>query len=335
MGNIDEKGAREVTDVVAQHFLDPSRALHDAEAPKFKSLRLPNQAEAVSIFGPAIVRESIPVKYQELACSPSEENNAVEVTLQAGSESSLGYEGISILDLIAHLAYNSAFNQLRTKEQLGYIVSASASKSAGGAWGLTVIVQSSNTSPKVLEERIEVWLKTFRQELHDMSPQSIAMEAQGVVAQLMEDNTKLSQEVGSAWIDIVVTETCSEGMATPAFDRLDRLADELVLRTEGSSENTINGNVRKSPEDLKQRILDFFDEFYAVEAPQRRAMSSRVFNHASRAEYEASLNEPGVLSTFSDMRYLKEFLSAWPLAPYWRIPSHSAKIETHESAELN
>jgi hypothetical protein len=100
MGNIDEKGAREVTDVVAQHFLDPSRALHDAEAPKFKSLRLPNQAEAVSIFGPAIVRESIPVKYQELACSPSEENNAVEVTLQAGSESSLGYEGISILDLI-------------------------------------------------------------------------------------------------------------------------------------------------------------------------------------------------------------------------------------------
>ena len=115
IGNIDEKGAQHVTDVVAQHFLNPSRPLHDAESPKFKSMKLPTKEEAISIFGPEITTKTIPVKYQELAFSQSEENNAVEVTLQAGCDSTLTYEGIGILDLITNMAYNSAYNQLRTK----------------------------------------------------------------------------------------------------------------------------------------------------------------------------------------------------------------------------
>jgi hypothetical protein len=267
------------------------------------------------------------VKYQEIAYSASEENNAVEITLQSGCDSSLGYEGIVLLDLISHMAYNSAYNQLRTQEQLGYIVSASTRKTAGGAWGLTIIVQSSSATPKVLEERIEAWLKQYRQELEEMAPESIAMEAQGVVAQLMEDDTKLSQEVGFAWNEIVSTQTCNERITTPAFDRIEKLADELILTTEDSSEKTLSGNTRKSPEDLKQRLIDFFDQYYALEAPERRAMSSRVFNHASKAEYEESLKEPGVLSTFTDMRYLKDFMSSWPVAPYWRKPEVGTEVK--------
>jgi hypothetical protein len=319
LGNIDEKGAQEVTNVIAQHFLNPSRPLHDGEAPKFKSLKLPTKAEAISIFGPEIASESIPVKYQEVAYSASEENNAVEVILQAGCDLTLGYEGIGILDLISSMAYNSAYNLLRTKEQLGYIVSAHTRKTAGSTWGLNIVVQSSSTSPKVLEERIEAWLKIYRQELEEMTPESIAQEAQGIVAQLMEENTKLSQEVGFAWNEIAATGTSNERMTTPAFDRVDRLADELILTTEESSATTVNGNARKSPDDLKQRVLDFFDQHYAADAPERRVMSSRMFNHTSKGEYEASLSEPGVLSSYSDVRYVKEFMPSWPLVPYWRV----------------
>lgn len=321
-GNIDEKGAREVVDVIDHHFLNPARPLHAAEAPSFKSMKLPTRQEAVAIFGPGVAEKTIPVKYQEVAFSGSEENNAVEVTLQAGCDVSLGYEGVGILDLVSHMAYNSAYGQLRTREQLGYIVSAHTRKTTGGAWGLTVVVQSSNAPPEVLEERIEAWLKTFRQELEDMTPESLAMEANGVASQLMEGHTKLSQEVGSAWGEIVATEACAEGMTTPAFDRLDRLADELKL-LDGSEKTadatTVNGNARKTPEILKTRILEFVDQFYVAEAPERRALVSRVYNHTLRAEYEASLEEPGVLSTYSDMRYLKQFLSSWSVAPYWRV----------------
>jgi hypothetical protein len=319
IGNIDEKGARQVMDVVDQHFLKPSRPLNDAEAPKFKSQMMPTKPEAAAIFGDSVLEAPFPVRYQELSFSPSEENSAVEVTLQVGSDLSLGYEGIAMFDLISHMAYNSAYNQLRTKEQLGYIVSASTKKTAGGAWGLMVVVQSSSVSPTVIEERIESWLKAYREELEAMAPETIAMEAQGVVSQLKEDNIKLAQEVGSVWSEIAATQTCNERLTSPAFDRLDRLADELILTTDDVSTTTLNGNARKSPEDLKKRIINFFDEFLDSEAPKRRTLSSRVFSQQCKSEYESTLVEPGVLSTYTDIRLLKEHLSTWPVVQYWRI----------------
>ena len=319
IGNIDEKGTTEVIDVINRVFIEKSRPLNFAESPSFKSMKLPTMAEAENIFGSEITKESIPIKYQELASSPSEENNAVEMTLQVGSDSSLGYEGIGILEVVSHLAYSSAYNQLRTKEQLGYIVSVYTRKTTGGTWGLTVVVQSSSKSPKYLEERMEAWLETFREELEDKSPDTFATEARGVVVQLREEDTTLSSEVGSWWNEISATETNHERMSTPAFNRLEKLADELNPTADGLSDTTINGSRRKSPKELKEHVISFFDQFCAVNAPDRRVMSSRVFNHASKEEYEESLTEPGVMSSFSDMRYLKEFLSTWPVVPYWRV----------------
>ena len=318
IGNIDEKGTTEVIDVINKVFIDKSRPLKFVEIPKFKSAMLPTVAEAKNIFGPEISKELIPTKYQELALSPSEENNAVEMTFQLGSDLSMGYEGIGILDLIGHLAYSSAYNQLRTKEQLGYIVSVYTRKTAGGTWGLTVVVQSSSKGPKHLEERIEAWLKTFREELEEKTPEEIAKEARGVVVQLLEEDTKLASEVGSWWNEIVVTETNHAKFRKPAFDRLKKLADELDPTADGLSDTTLTGSKRKSPEELKERIIDIFDKYCASDSPERRVMSSRVFSHASKEEYEETLNEPGVLSSFSDMRYLKEFLPTWPVVPYWR-----------------
>merc|ERR1719253_861384 len=241
------------------------------------------------------------------------------MTFQFGSDLSLGYEGIGILNLIGHLAYSSAYNQLRTKEQLGYIVSVYTRKTAGGTWGLTVVVQSSSKSPKYLEERIEAWVKTFRQELEEKSPDDFATEARGVVVQLLEEDTKMSSEVGTWWNEIAATETKHESMRTPAFDRLEKLADILNPTADGLSDTTLSGGQRKSPEALKEHMRRIFDQFCGSDSPERRVMSSRVFSHASKAEYEESLTEPGVLSSFSDMRYLKEFLSTWPVVPYWRV----------------
>eukprot|EP00536_Pseudo-nitzschia_multiseries_P014028 jgi/Psemu1/68953/estExt_Genemark1.C_6480023 len=320
VGNIDEKGTKEVIDVINRVFVDKSRPLNFAETPGFRSMKLPTRAEAEHIFGNEVTEERIPVKYQELASSPSEENNAVEMTLQFGSDSSLGYEGIGILDLIGHLAYSSAYNQLRTKEQLGYIVSVFVRKTAGSTWGLSAVVQSSSKSPKYLEERIEAWLETFREELEEKSPEIFAKEARGVVVQLMEEDRKLSSEVGTWWNEIAATEANHEKMRTPVFDRLERLADELNPTAEGLSDLTLTGSRRKSPEELKEHVLSMFDKYCAADSPERRILSCRVFSQASKSEYEESLTETGVLSSYSDMRYLKEFLPTWPAVPYWRTP---------------
>ena len=107
-------------------------------------------------------------------------------------------------------------------------------------------------------------------------------------------------------------------MNSPAFDRLERLADEMNPEGSGLSDITMNGSRRKSPKELKDRVLNIFDQFLVSNAPDRRVMSSRVFNHASRSEYEESLKEPRLLSSCSDMRFLKDFLSTWPVMPHWR-----------------
>lgn len=322
MGNINEAGAREVADVIERHFLQPAgtaakgggswRPLTEEEYPQFRSHRLPTKAEAVKLFGSEVGDLSIPLKIEQVAHSESEANNAIQVVLQVGSEHELGYEGTGVLELLSYVAYNSAYNMLRTKEQLGYIVSAFTRKTAGGSNSFAIVIQSSSTLPGKLEERIEAWLAVFRQELEDMTEERIAMESAAVVSQLLERDMKLSDEVGSAWGEIASTETLSAKRNMPAFDRLEILADTLTIGKVGADDG-----VDVTAGGLKQKMIDFFDHYLAAEAPERRALSSRVYCQKSRGEYDENVGKPGVLSEYADSRYLKQFLSISPQAPYW------------------
>jgi len=353
MGNIDEVGARQVSGVLDRHFLDASRTLSEAETPRFRSLRLPTRSEAEIIFGKEVGARPFPLVYQDIAYSDSEENNAgtyscvedqycgdiysaclslitfllscssVEVILQVGSELELGYEGVAILDLITHMAYNSAYAVLRTKEQLGYIVSAFSRKTAGSTWGFSIVVQGNVALPDVLEERCEAWLKTFREELSAMSPESIAEEASAVVAQLLESETKMSQEITRAWGEILNTEGLSDRLRTPAFDRLEKLARELTIADEEADDAGEDGDISsheaRSPLELKQRILEFYDKYFDIASPHRRGMSARVYSQASKSEYDENVGLAGILSSHSEMRHYKQYMSSWPSVPYWRI----------------
>jgi insulysin len=313
MGNIDEAGAREVYQVIDRHFLKPAGTLSEVENPRFRSMKLPTKEEAIMIFGAEVADKTIPLVHQDVALSDSEENNAIELILQVASELELGYEGMAVMDLICHIAYNSAFGQLRTKEQLGYIVQAFARKTAGNVWGMSVVVQSSVALPEVLEERCEAWLGVFRKELEKMAPESIAAEASAVVAQLLETETKLSQEVSGRFGAILNTEGLSDKLRTPSFDRLEKLAVELTVGDDKDNPSM------KTPAQLKERVLAFFDKYFAADSPSRRCMSTRVYNQDSKSNYEASVGKPGILSTYSDMRHCKQYLSSWPSVPYWRI----------------
>eukprot|EP00934_Nitzschia_sp_Nitz4_P003410 Nitzschia sp. Nitz4//scaffold180_size44305//24137//35517//NITZ4_007241-RA/size44305-processed-gene-0.44-mRNA-1//1//CDS//3329539473//3400//frame0 len=327
MGNIDEDEAAAVEKLISERFQKNSTILQDAELPKFRSMVLPTCEEAVAIFGPAVEGTSIPVKYQELSPSASEENNAVEVVMQVGSEWSLGHEGCALLLLLSQLASTSAYSQLRTKEQLGYSVGASARKMAGGLWAFSVFVQSGNHDPVFLESRIEAWLTTFRDEIDAMDPEDLTMEALGVVTQLLEAPSSLSQEVEAMWREILQVDDSSDRFATPMFNRLELVAAELL--TDGC--NTVvqlDEASRKSPEKLKQKILLLIDKFLHPQSPTRRIMSSRYYNQGSEAEFKATLHSPGILSKYSEIHDLKSFLSTWPVAPLGRT-MHTKTKDDH------
>jgi hypothetical protein len=226
--------------------------------------------------------------------------------MQTASNYELGYEGLAIQELIGHMAYNSAFNQLRTKEQLGYIVSAFAKKSSGGGNAFCVLVQSSNTLPAALEERCLSWVKQFRQELEDMPEERFATEAAAVKASLLEKDINFSEEINSVWGEILSTVPHSEHFKNPVFDRVEKFADVLTLDGKSSPATAA---------DLKTMVLAFYDKYFM--SPERRAVSSRVYNRKAKDAFDQNVGKPGVLSSYADTRKLKQHLASFPTAPYW------------------
>jgi insulysin len=322
MGNINEEGARNVVKLINDHFLHNARPLQPEEIPKLRSLKVPTKEEAVKIFGPEVGSRSIPLILEEIAHSEAEENSAVEVILQADCEHEMGYEGVAIMELIGQMAYTSAYTQLRTKEQLGYIAGAFTRKTAGGSMGLSVMVQSSTTLPADLEARCEAWVTQFREELEQMKAGDLANEALAIIASLLERNMKFSDEVSTAWSNIVSTTVLGTQYNAPPFYKYERLVKELVLK--GMDIEAVGGDAlafpeseRQTPEELKQKVLEMWDRYFAAGAPERKAISARVYGRKAIDEYNQNVGKCGYLSSYDDVRQLKQFFSQYPTAPYW------------------
>lgn len=307
IGNINEKESNNVAEVIQRHFLRRRPLLED-EIPRFKSLILPTKQEAESNIFHSELCAKVPVVYQAVAHSESEENNSVELMMQTASNHELGYEGLAIQELISSIAYNSAFNQLRTKEQLGYIVSAFGKKIAGGGNAFCVVVQSSSTLPHAIEESCLKWVEQFRGELEDMTEERLLMEVNAVRASLLEKDIKLSEEIGSVWNEILSTMSHSHHYKNPVFDRLERFAGILTI----SSSSRI-----KSVAQLKHKVLEFYDKYFMPNSPRRRIISSRVYNHKSKDVFDANVGRPGYISSYDEARKIKQQLSSFPTAPYW------------------
>lgn len=83
--------------------------------------------------------------------------NAIEVYLQCFQQT---IENNALLELFCHFVDEPCFDQLRTKEQLGYIVNASFRRSRG-VQGFRVIVQSARDLDYV-NQRIELFIDSIR-----------------------------------------------------------------------------------------------------------------------------------------------------------------------------
>lgn len=96
-----------------------------------------------------------------VAANAADPNSAIEMYFQVGRKDPLLN---ALLNVTVTLLREPAFTQLRTKEQLGYIVF-TAAKSQHAVDGARVIIQSSAAPPDVLDERIEAFLANFGAEL--------------------------------------------------------------------------------------------------------------------------------------------------------------------------
>lgn len=129
---------------------------------------------------------------------PANVNHCLEYYLFVGSAADRALK--ARLQLFSQLTEESAFDQLRTKEQLGYVVW-SGTRMAATSMGYRVIIQSERTA-EYLESRINTWLAKFATTLQDMSHDEFEGHKRSLINKRLEKLKNLDSESGRFWSHI-------------------------------------------------------------------------------------------------------------------------------------
>lgn len=122
---------------------------------------------------------------------PEEKNSAIYYSLQLGHTSPIRAR----VTLLAQMLEEASFDQLRTKEQLGYLVQASMKEQAGQLY-LYLLVQSDRATPGYLESRIEAHLVDFIDNLQEDYFERLRI---ATIAKLQEKPATLNEEFFRYW----------------------------------------------------------------------------------------------------------------------------------------
>lgn len=125
-------------------------------------------------------------------------NHCVETWFYIGDRSDRQIRAKTLL--IDQMLHEPAFDQLRTKEQLGYIVFAGV-RSFNTTCGFRILIQSERT-PDYLDKRIEAFLAQFHGTLESMSDSDFEGHKRSLINKRLEKPKNLSQETSRHWSQI-------------------------------------------------------------------------------------------------------------------------------------
>lgn len=104
--------------------------------------------------------------------------------------------------LIAHILSEPAFAVLRTREQLGYIVSSSLWQlTGGGQAGIGILVQSER-DPLYLEQRVDAFLHEMSEKIQAMPESEFLEHKTALQKQWREAPKNLNEEMNRYWVQI-------------------------------------------------------------------------------------------------------------------------------------
>ncbi|XP_041993159.1 nardilysin-like [Salvia splendens] len=132
-----------------------------------------------------------------------ETNSVVELYFQIEPEEGTTLIKLKALtDLFDEIVEEPLFNQLRTKEQLGYVVDCSP-RVTYRILGFCFRVQSSEYDPVHLQGRIENFINSLEELLNGLDHDSFENYRNGLMGKLLEKDPSLSYETNRYWGQIV------------------------------------------------------------------------------------------------------------------------------------
>lgn len=136
--------------------------------------------------------------YRKTLGDPANVNHCIEYFLYVGEKHEHMLRAkVLLLDQILH---EPAFDQLRTKEQLGYIVF-SGLKTSTTTLGFRFLIQSEKTA-QYLEGRIDSFLSNYVATLEQMGDSEFESHKRSLVIKLLEKMKNLDQETNRLWSQI-------------------------------------------------------------------------------------------------------------------------------------
>lgn len=209
-------------------------------------------------------------------------NSCVGIILQMGA---LDMVTNAELAFLSHLVREPAFNQLRTEEQLGYIVHTSIKTSGDNIKGLLFLIQSDSFDPEHVEGRIEAFLASFRERIVNMSSEDFQTNIDSVVAMFLEKNMNLGEESSRYW-HVILNHTYQ-------FRRLQMIAEHVKALQ-------------------KEQMLKFFDKYVAADGPCRHKMCIKV---VAKQHQESIVKEDTSDASLVRIENPSEFKHSMPLFP--------------------
>ncbi|KAF7593445.1 Insulinase (Peptidase M16) [Aspergillus hancockii] len=203
--------------------------------------------------------------YERALKDPANVNHCIEYYLFIGdiTDESLRAK----LLLFAQMTDEPAFDQLRSKEQLGYVVWSGARYSATTI-GYRVIIQSERTA-QYLESRINAFLSTFGKTLEEMSDEEFEGHKRSVINKRLEKLKNLGSETTRFWTHI----------GSEYFDFLQNQSDATNVRSLSKSD-----------------LVQFYNQFIDPVSPTRGKLSIHLNAQAGAAVTEPSEQKSHLLS---------------------------------------
>jgi len=174
----------------------------------------------------------------------------------------------AVLSLFHHLLKEPAFNELRTAEQLGYIVHTSIKTNGDNIKALLFLIQSDSFDPIHIDGRIEAFIDRLHEKISSMSDEEFQANIDSVCQSLREKNKNIGEESSKYWH--VLTN------GTFMFKRLELVADEVEKI-------------------VKDEVLAFYDEFVKKGAASRKKLGVQVFAKQHMEKFEEVVADGEIL----------------------------------------
>jgi insulysin len=136
--------------------------------------------------------------YHKTLKDPANVNHCIEYLLYVGDRAVRHIRAKTLL--LDQMTHEPAFDQLRTKEQLGYVVFSGARFTATTI-GFRFIIQSEKT-PEYLEGRIDSFLSGYAKSIADMTESEFEGHKRSLITKRSETLKNLDQESNRLWLHI-------------------------------------------------------------------------------------------------------------------------------------